>query len=747
MNSKKVALLLLLGFLMAPLRVASQEPPPGTKSQSSSAADVRRETFELVWSTINEHFYDPHFNGVDWKAIHDRYAPLVAATSSDDQLHRLLQQMINELHQSHFFVLPPSAIPKLAESDEEDSGLAFEPDENARVTKPMPTVLDRIRSGLTRRLSTGVGIDVRLMDGMPVVTHVTPGSSAAEAGLRPGLAIRSANGTDLTAAVKDIETNPIWHEIMKPEIPEVLIARYINGEPNSALKLVYLDGLNREHTVTMVRRRLEGEMSPAIGNLPPMYTEFEQRRFAGGIGYIRFNAFVPLLMKKVCAALRSMNDAPGLILDLRGNHGGLLGMASGISGLIDQNSFSIGMMQSRDGISSMYSFPQREPYRGRIVILIDGTSESAAEMFAAGLQESGRAFVIGQVSAGNVVPSAFIRLPTGALLQYGIAKYLSPHGSVLEGRGVVPDLLVVPTRRVLLSRGDPQLSAAIAKLQRQDIVKRPPRTLGVVTIRAAKPKSVTIADPPMPVSQEAVNEAADDQPPPAKPSAELRADDPRPESNDLPSAAQVIDKYLQAIGGEQALSKLSSRVSTGTVELTTMGIKGRAELFEEAPNRWSLVMNISGLGTMTDTFDGTQHFFQSPVEGLVTFPVSATTAKVEDFQKELALKKDSASMIVTGHEKVNGRDAVAMYFQYPNGYRDKYFFDSESGLLLRRNNVYYEDYRDVDGVKLPFITRQESAYGSMILQMKEIKHNVPIDPGKFIEIPDCFTAPHGNSMR
>ncbi len=62
-----------------------------------------------------------------------------------------------------------------------------------------------------------------------------------------------------------------------------------------------------------------------------------------------------------------------------------------------------------------------------------------------------------------------------------------------------------------------------------------------------------------------------------------------------------------------------------------------------------------------------------------------------------------------------------------------------------RNNTYYEDYREVDGVKLPFTTRTETPYGFMVLRMREIKHNVPIDSDKFVEVPDCFTGPGPDS--
>ena len=70
-------------------------------------------------------------------------------------------------------------------------------------------------------------------------------------------------------------------------------------------------------------------MSPPMGNFPPQYMEFETKRLAGGIGYIRFNIFVIPMMEKIKTAIRQMSDAPGIIIDLRGNPGGVGGMAPG----------------------------------------------------------------------------------------------------------------------------------------------------------------------------------------------------------------------------------------------------------------------------------------------------------------------------------------------------------------------------------------------------------------------------------
>src|SRR5882762_197695 len=117
-------------------------------------------------------------------------------------------------------------------------------------------------------------------------------------------------------------------------------------------------------------------------------------------------------------------------------------MVGGLSGLLETNVTSLGTMRTRTGRIPIVSFPQRSPYSGPIVIVVDGSTQSAGEMFAGGMQETGRAVVVGEQSAGNTLPSAIIKLPTGALFQYGFANYQTPRGTSLEGHGVTPDVKV-----------------------------------------------------------------------------------------------------------------------------------------------------------------------------------------------------------------------------------------------------------------------------------------------------------------
>ena len=714
--------------------LASATPVVTAPVQSDPAK--RQEAFQIVWQTVNDLFYDPKFGGVNWADVRERYEPLVAKVPSDREFHMLLQQMLNELHQSHFMVIPREAIPKIRVAKDPDASAGDSADD----TETAEEALDNINYKLTDRLLTGIGIDLRVLGGSAVVTRVEPGSTAARAGLRPGFVIKKVGARSLDSVIAEIERHPLWGSIIRPELPVFLVAGFINGEQASPVQLGYLDARNRLHTISIRRERLKGEMSPAMGNMPSMYTEFESKRLMGGVGYIRFNAFVPSLMEKLCGALRSMKNAPGIILDLRGNQGGLLGMIGGLTGLLETTPTLMGAMQTRTGHLPLYVFPQMSPYSGPLVILVDGSTQSAGEMFASGLQETGRAIIVGEKSAGNTLPSAIKKLPTGALFQYGFANYETSSGKHLEGLGITPDYTVTLSRKNLLRGIDPQLNTAMLrlreKIQLNDWSQHPP------------PQTVTITADALPSPSPASTAAVViDSPPPSEPlpeESETEAEETQtktapPLIAGLPSVDSIFEKYLEASGGKSAFEKLTSRVSTGTVEITALGLTGTAELDEQAPNKSSLIIDAPGLGVMQRTFDGSRAWLQDPLQGFIRFTgLGLEIVKVGAvFNKETKLKELYPSPMLIGKEKVGGKDAYVVQMGW-----EKWFFDVDSGLLLRKGNAYYDDYRTVDGVKLPFRTREDAFSGvGTIYQLTEIKHNVKIDDAKFSEYPSCFTKP------
>ncbi|HXF41143.1 MAG TPA: S41 family peptidase [Blastocatellia bacterium] len=437
---KKTFAIVMLSVLLA-LSALAQTPRPAQGVPGGvpggvalpSSTDLRAESFDIVWTTIRDKHFDPTLGGVDWNKVREQYAPRAAAAKSDSEFYSVLQQMLGELHQSHFGIIPPEAI--VQEDSHEPKG-------------------------------GGIGIDLRLVEGLPTITRVEPDSKAAAAGLRPGFIIKTVGDTSAGQIIGLFARSTDSPAIKSLRITRTFLAR-INGAPETSVRITYVDQDNQSREATIQRARLKGEMSDRFGNFPPQYMEFEAKRIANNIGYIRFNIFVIGLLERIKSAIRGMSDASGIIFDVRGNPGGVGGMAPGIAGVLEQKATSLGTMTMRSGFTRFFVNPQPNPYLGPVVIVTDGGSASTSEIFAAGLQELGRAVVVGEGTAGAALPSIIQKLPTGALFQYAIGDFKTPKGTLIEGRGVSPDVEVKFTRRSLLDGRDVQLEAAIEQIKRQ----------------------------------------------------------------------------------------------------------------------------------------------------------------------------------------------------------------------------------------------------------------------------------------
>ncbi|MGH9846261.1 MAG: S41 family peptidase [Blastocatellia bacterium] len=430
---KKLALVWLFALSLAtggmaqiPTPVVVGAPPSGEKPE-----DLRRKTFDIVWQTVKDKHFDPRLGGVNWDRVRGQYEPRAAAATSDPELYRVLQEMLGELHQSHFNIIPPEAI--IPEEEKQPGG--------------------------------GIGIELRMIDGAAVITRVEPDSPAFRAGLRTGFVIKKAGGKSVEQFAGQVARSNQSEAMNAVRITRRILGE-VNGEPGTTTLLTVLDGRNTPREAAVGRERLKGELSPPLGNFPPQYTEFESKRLGGNIGYIRFNIFTTPVIGMVRQAIRDLRDTDGLVFDLRGNPGGVGGIAVSIGGQLVAKGGSFGTMKMRTSEVKFAVFPQQDAYAGPVAILMDGMSASTSEIFAAGMQELGRAIVVGERSAGACLPSYFQKLPTGAIFQFAVADFKTPKGILVEGRGVTPDLEVKWNRASLLAGRDAQLDAAIERLQR-----------------------------------------------------------------------------------------------------------------------------------------------------------------------------------------------------------------------------------------------------------------------------------------
>ena len=437
--------MVLLVFACAWLTFGQSSTQPGVPSTASSPNEHQAniDSFEFVWKTVLEKHWDPKLGGLDWQSVHDELRPKVDVARNREETREVISAMLGRLKQTHFGVFPGDVYGQMTNSgDKSDS----EPE------------VDDATSGL----------DVRVIDGRAVVTSVEAGSPAAQRGVKPGWEIVRVKGDPVAPALLKIKEQFASSTLLDFRLARAVGTR-LQGPAGSTVPVQFLDGSDRTVTLEITRTEPRGKVVH-FGNMPPGYFWSEWRRARPDVGYVRFNEFMDPegLSKTFEQAVGGCRDCKGFVIDVRGNPGGIGGLAMGIAGwFIDQAGVHLGTEYLRGLTVKFTIFPRAEPFRGPLAILVDGCSASTAEIFAEGLKDLKRARIFGTHTAGAALPSVITRLPNGDGFQYAIANYISEGGQPLEGVGVTPDEEVHPTRRQLLAGQDPILDAALAWIHNQ----------------------------------------------------------------------------------------------------------------------------------------------------------------------------------------------------------------------------------------------------------------------------------------
>ena len=272
------------------------------------------------------------------------------------------------------------------------------------------------------------GFGLVRMENEWVVSEVLPLSPAAAAGVRPGWLVRARAGAPFGR-------NPDF--------------RVAAGE---TVEWDFLGAADHP-----VRLRLTAKAIRTTARR-------EARVLSSGVVVLRFDAFDGPARRWLSARLREHRAAPGLVLDLRHNPGGETLSLGIIVGEFFPQAVDCGTFISRGGwraAKSSWTWGSAR-HAGPVAILVGPGTGSAAEIFAAVLQEHGRARVVGTPTPGAVLASHFYALPDGGQLQLSREDYVTPRGRRLEGTGVLPDLEVRPTLAQLRAGEDPALAAAAA---------------------------------------------------------------------------------------------------------------------------------------------------------------------------------------------------------------------------------------------------------------------------------------------
>jgi carboxyl-terminal processing protease len=455
-GAASLALAGALAACPAPERAPADAPPvggtpaaPGAPAACPSWADLDvaalpplpaspyTGAFDTVWRTVWARHHDPTLACQDWPAARARFGAEVARAADVDAAYTTINAMLATLRQSHLRAVPPaSAGPSWAERS---AGPAIVPLE-IRIVGGRATVTRSSRDGQHSGVPTGA--IVTAIDGEPLAPRVERALAAAA---------RPAQGRgDAVRSLAPLLTCP----------------------EGGHRALSYLDPGAGDRAANTDVRCVLPRATMSLGNLEHVPVRVDSRMIEGtSVGYLAFNVWmVPLMAGEIRPALARLRaeGMQGLVLDLRQNPGGVGAMAIPMARELAPAAIHLGSLQLRDMRQEYAIEANPAAFAGPVVILVDEGTASTSEIFAAGMQEAGRARVVGaSPSAGMALPSLVEELPDGGRLQFVVGEYTTPSGRVAEGQGVAPDLLVEETRAAFAAGRDLVLEAGVASAREE----------------------------------------------------------------------------------------------------------------------------------------------------------------------------------------------------------------------------------------------------------------------------------------
>jgi carboxyl-terminal processing protease len=423
------------------------------KSMAPLPESPHAEAFDVVWRTLLDKHYDPTLACLDWPRVRESYGHRVAASKDAAEAYALINEMLGLLGQSHLGATPPG-------------GGGAEAAEALRGPGTAPLL-------------------IRYIDGEAIV--VNAGVDGHRTDVPVGSRIVTVRGESVTAAIEQIERShgieadgassagpPASEGQRAMAIGRVLQAR-ISCRIGEEVELGYESGAGSSAEVVEARLpciERRGERA-SLGNLRDLPTRVSWKKIGGTrVGYLAFNYWMVPMIKRVEAGLAELRATgiDGLVLDLRGNPGGVGAMSIPVARLFLADGGHLGRLRMRAMTQELRVQPPANvaAFEGPVVVLVDEGTASTSEIFAVGMRDLGRIKIVGGgPSAGMALPSLIETLPDGGRLQYVVGDYESPIGTVAEGGGVPLDLRVDETREAIAKGRDPVLDAGVALIERE----------------------------------------------------------------------------------------------------------------------------------------------------------------------------------------------------------------------------------------------------------------------------------------
>jgi carboxyl-terminal processing protease len=726
--------------IVSNLIIRAEKPLPPDKQR-------RLASFDKVWDTINLFYYDKAFGGLNWSRMYTDFKPRVLAAKSDIEFHRILEEMIGRLGRSHLAIIPPEYYQTLNEAKRESrsreaaAGRGGTPagEEGGEEQD------DELVPPSTR---FGIGVEIRIIDGKVVITKVEEQSGAALVGLRKGFVIESINGVSMREMIDRITLFNPSRRVVTQYLPMQISALFLNGDADTSVLLTCLDEEDKAADYKVPRFSLNGRAVSLGPNYPEQFLQFEASSLSDDVGYIRFNVFGVPVIERFCDAIGEFKSKKAVIVDLRGNIGGIIGTIVGLMGMVTDKELPIGTSIYRHGEERLAARALGRNFKGKVVVLIDGQSMSSAEMFAAALKEGSRAVLIGEKTAGEALPAGSVRLETGAVLIYPVANFLTPKGRALEGTGLEPHISVPLTRASVFGGADPQLARALAVVKDESAFGR---------LLAAVPQAAAISTGGS-GSGTGTGPGSPVPPPPPPPIAKPRPGDPAPKEMKLTRISTVASPGSPAAGKDQdslatikafaaklsANGKdISSYEASGFATVGRDGSQGTVDLaaWRERPGRFAIAITSDAAGEVRTIYNGKTMTTQTAY-GLDRETAIATDLERVELFAPLFMAADPErfrSLKFEGIHDLEGRRVKVISGVTTDGFTAGMSFDAETNVLLTLAlpgmMFTLGDYRPVNGIMVPFDLKMEPV---MHVKLTHVKLNEKIEASHFEKKERCF---------
>lgn len=704
--------------------------------------------FLQAWSVVNETYFDASFGGLDWNKVKDEYLPRAKAAKSEAEIDNLILEMVGKLGKSHFGIIPASFYRSLnvarklsaeQEGANADGTASDRPDEK-RAGVSTEFELDDEEQPEPGRF--GVGIELRVLEGQFVIVSVLPGSSAADAGIKPGYILDEINGISLKVLSETITKAAPNVRHLDRMLPTAIKMWLLDRNYALNVKITCLDAEDRRVEYDLERKPLNGDMISLGGLTPNILLEYRSESLNDDVGYVKFNVFGMQVLSDFCDTVAKFSKKKAVIIDLRGNLGGLVYAARGFSGMLEPGPVLFGTSVARGVRTEINTDDKAKKFKGRVIVLVDDQSMSAAELVSAELQDNARAVVIGQRTAGEALPALSMKLATGSVMSYPIADLLRPEGVSVEARGVDPDIAVPITRKALLLSSDPVLAKAL-EVVGTDVYQEHLATRDAVKQKRLAAKKAD-ADLPLPPPK-AIGGSSIFGSGSGTPGKMVEANKPKEgtPSKDRP-AVELLSNAARLIG-DLSLIKTYSFEGTLLLNIGSAPTKYKYSFHREFPDKYVATSVSDLMGTLRTGAIGKETFFESSV-GLSPTKVIAGDDPSIDLYAWLrnVLAPDAFSTLkYDGVYEADGKDLSIIEGTLKSSGKTYYItFDKATGLPFRIYDgavaMVFDDYRQEGNFMMP---RRIKAGAMLEFLISNYTIGQKLDPAVFEKRESCFDRP------